>query len=232
MTKFNLTQLVIIPIGINILTAILLYYILPEYIIICVVLLVMATMCYYMLLYFKEIKVFRKIGIDEILFEKSIPHIKDYEIDTNGDFAFWGISAKRFVNENSILNKFIEIGNKEKTIRFLLLNPDCPNLERKAIDEGEDPKIWREEIKMTISRLKDFAKKNNIEIKIRLFDTFPVWRIVMMNNSLMYVTYFIKNRQGILSPLLKLSDDCYDNLYRAFKIQFEDVWKYQSKETT
>lgn len=177
----------------------------------------------------KKLKSINDIGIETVLYGKDRPELNDYEIKTSGDFIFWGISAKRVIEDLTIREKLIEISKRNHSIKFLLLDPNSIHLPRKASDENENAETWKNEIKLSIQKIKEFATNNNMTIEVRTYDFLPIWRLIFMNNDLLYVTYFFKGRQGIQSPLLKLKDDQFDNLYRAFKFQFEEVWSYQSK---
>lgn len=177
----------------------------------------------------RKLRAVNNIGIESVLFDKERPELKDYELKSSGDFAFWGISAKRVIEDLTLRNKLLDISKRGHSIKFLLLDPTSIHLPRKASDENENAEIWKKDIKLSIQKIKEFAASNNINIEVKTYDFLPIWRLIFMNNDLLYVTYFFKGRQGIESPLLKLRDDQYDNLYRAFKFQFEEVWSYQSK---
>jgi hypothetical protein len=138
-------------------------------------------------------------------------------------FYFLGISAKRTVSAPELQEKLIEIGKKGGEIRFLLMNPKSPTLKRKADDEGDDWNAWKKDIEAQINRLKAIGKNNNIKISVKLYDEFPIWRMVIIDTSKMYLHYFLSEQQGPQSPLLEIEEK-KNGIFHSFYREYLELW--------
>lgn len=178
----------------------------------------------------KENNDYKQIGLGTVhFFNENKIEFKDYEVDSSSNFFYWGISAKRIVDDVDLINKIIEVGKKNKEIKFLLLMPNCENLIEKAKKENDDPAIWSDVINNSIKILKAISLKHHIDISIKVVDDFPNWRIVFLGDKLMYLTYYLNGRRGVESPLIKIVDDNNDNLYRPFIQEFNQIWNFKAK---
>jgi hypothetical protein len=167
-------------------------------------------------------------GLSNVFIVKK-PMLTQYLNEVENSFYFWGISAKRTTSTPELQQKLIEIGRKNGDIRFLLFNPKGPELKCKAEDEGDDWRSWEKEISATIQRLKSIAKNNGIDIKIRVFDEFPVWRMTILDCKRIYLQYFLSGKQGPQSPLFVI-DGKLDSLFWPFFLEFKKVWENRSME--
>lgn len=169
-----------------------------------------------------------EIGLKDV-YTTNKPTLLDYLNETDNSFYFFGISAKRTTSTPELQQKLIELGRKDGDIRFLLFNPNGPNLKRKAQDEGDNWQSWEKEISATIERLKSIAKSNNIKIQIRLYDQFPVWRQVIIDRKKIYLNYFLSGKQGPQSPLLEITSR-EDSLFWPYYLEFREIWDNHSVE--
>lgn len=158
------------------------------------------------------------------LFEVSKPELAETITKCENSFKFLGISSKRTISNPIIQKKLISIGHQKGEIKILLLNPDGQFLSIRASDEGESPKAWISDIKATIERLKGLAQREHINIEIRLYDRYPVWRVTIIDNKNMHINFFLKGQQGPESQLLELNNKEND-LFEAFQLEFEQLWE-------
>lgn len=119
--------------------------------------------------------------------------------------------------------KLIELGREKGEIKILLLNPDSKFLIERARDEGESPSAWMSEIRATIERLKALAEREHINIELKLYDQYPIWRIANFDDKEMSVHFFLKDQQGPQSQLLRIWKDDND-LFNALELEFERLW--------
>lgn len=166
------------------------------------------------------------VGIAEILIENK-PQLRDVISTSEHSIYFWGISAKRTTSTPELKKKLIEIGRKGGDIRFLLFNPESPHFKRKAEDEGDNYISWDQEINATIQRLKAIAKKHKINIKIKLYDHFPVWRAIITDKKIIYLNYFQTGKQGPQSPSIQLYDKT-DSIFNPLYTNFMETWDHFS----
>jgi hypothetical protein len=171
------------------------------------------------------------IGIKSVKFGKHIPKISEYNLKTNGDFYFLGISAKRIINNLEIQEKIIQIARTNNhSVKFLLLNPNSTFIQKAADRENTSKEIWQSEIISVVAKIKELKEKNNLNIEVKYYSFMPIWRLIIMNGNLMYLTYFTDNREGIESPMLELIDESDgDNIYRAYKDMFYGIWENWSE---
>lgn len=171
------------------------------------------------------------VGIKSVKFGKHIPKISEYNVTTNGDFYFLGISAKRIINNLEIQNKLIQIARKNNhSVKFLLLNPKSTFISEAAARENTSKEIWQSEITSVVAKIKELKEKHSLNIEVKYYSFMPIWRLVMMNGNLMYLTYFTDNREGIESPLIELVDEADgDNIYRAYRDMFYGIWNNWSE---
>ena len=172
------------------------------------------------------INIENELGINRI-YTKKKPTLEDYVSSISTSFYFWGISAKRTMSNPNLQKKLIEIGHKKGEIKFLLLNPKSTTVARKAEDENDDANSWCNEIQATIQRLKTIEKKYNINIEIRVYDDFPIWRLCVIDRKKIYLNYFLSNQQGPESPLLEMAP-VSNGIFWGFMNEFNETWNNKS----
>jgi len=168
------------------------------------------------------------LGLDHV-YTNNKPSLDDYVTDISTSFYFWGISAKRTTSNPKLQKKMIEIGHKKGEIKFLLLNPKSEVIGRKAEDENDDAASWRSEISATIQRLKSFSKKHNINIEVRIYNDFPIWRMNIINGKRIYLNYFLSNQQGPESPLLEITP-VTNGVFWGYLNEFRETWEHKSEK--
>ena len=171
--------------------------------------------------------VLKHVGITHIAVDKK-PVLVDFINQCDSSFYFFGISAKRTSSTPELHKKLSEIGRRQGDIRFLLFNPESPELKRKAQDENENWESWKNDIYGTIKRLKSLATRDEIKIQVRLYDQFPIWRMYILDNKRIYLHYFLSEKQGPQSPLLILESN-EEALFWPFYLEFIELWD-RSKE--
>jgi hypothetical protein len=73
-------------------------------------------------------------------------------------------------------------------------------------------------------RLKNFAAREQIAIGIRTFDEVPVWRMLAIDRSVLYVNYFLPDLQGPQSPQLEVLVVEHGLAWPLLR-QFEACWR-------
>jgi hypothetical protein len=151
--------------------------------------------------------------------------------DAQSGIDFWGVSANRTARSVSAQRAMLQVGTHGGRIRFLLLDPGCADLARRAADENEDAESWRKEIQSTVVRLTKFSDRNHLGIEIRYFATYPVWRYICIDSTRLRVNWFLPGKPGHHSPELIVAP-VPDGLFWAFRRAFEDAWEAAREEVS
>jgi hypothetical protein len=147
----------------------------------------------------------------------------------NHSFYFWGISGKRTASNPRCREAMIRIGRNGGEIRFLLLSPKSSKLVQRAGDEQEGSEAWINDITATRTRLQQLAERETINIQVRYFDRYPVWRMNIIDRRTIYLNWFLPGKQGPESPELKLSV-VDDGICWPFLREFDDCWEEAADE--
>jgi hypothetical protein len=131
------------------------------------------------------------------------------------------------VNNSKFESAIVALARKGGDVRFLLMDPNSPNLGRRADDEGCSKEIWVQDIKATITRLKDISQKHGASIKIRFFSEYPLWRMLLVDRRLVYLNYFLDRHRFTDSPQITLKNSDM-GLLNVFQKMFDELWESAS----
>jgi hypothetical protein len=150
--------------------------------------------------------------------------VSDILDNVSFSFDFVGISARTMLIEELFIEKLIKSAKGKNKFRFLLLNPNCENVEIKSNEEGDTKSSWENEINASIERLKSLKKEHKLNIEIRLYNSYPIFRQVILNNSIMYFSWYPTGQRGSSSPVMCF-DDSKKSIYQPLKANYEELWK-------
>lgn len=139
-------------------------------------------------------------------------------------FDFIGISARTMLIDELFIDKLIKCAKGKNKFRFLLLNPDCENVEIKSNEEGDIKSSWQNEINASIERLKSLRKEHKLNIEVKIYNSYPIFRQVILNNSTMYFSWYPTGLRGSSSPMMCF-DDSKKSIYQPLKANYEEIWK-------
>lgn len=132
--------------------------------------------------------------------EKLLPahrkSVGDLILEARNEIAFFGISAKRTVTEDAFRRSLERIEHRGIRIRFLLLDPSCEAFEERAREEGEPSDAWRADLQTTMTRLRAYRNNMSLDIQLRYFSTYPIWRAIIVDRERVYVSTFLPGRRG------------------------------------
>lgn len=183
------------------------------------------------LYFFVKIKSLGVSGITQVYKPKHLSTAKALE-KTETFFYFLGVSAKSTANDKEIENQFIRMAQRSGyEIRFLLMSPSAiENIRARAKDENDDHDAWILDMKSSIFRLKKTAERHGLNIQIRLYDEYPLWRMVIIDKKNVFLNYALYSRKINDSPLIKMSNN-NDALCNTFIQSFELLWNKSSTLT-
>jgi len=139
------------------------------------------------------------------------------------EFVFWGISAKSILSNDEFREIMIRKAKGNCEFKFLLLDPKSRFVADKALEEGDTAEGWKNEIEANILRLRQLRDEHHLNIEIKVYDQFPVFRLIIANSNLMYFGWYSGGLQGIRSPLLIVQNN-QGSLYQPARLTFNDLW--------
>jgi len=151
------------------------------------------------------------------------PSITEIAQTVATEFVFWGISAKSILSNDEFREIIIKKAKGNCEFKFLLLDPNSPFVADKALEEGDTAEGWKNEIAANILRLRQLRDEHHLNIEIKVYDQFPVFRLIIANSNLMYFGWYSGGLQGIRSPLLIVQNN-QGSLYQPARLSFNDLW--------
>ncbi len=176
-----------------------------------------------------KIRQYDLAGIKRVYKPKYITTAKALE-KTDSSFYFLGVSAKSTADDKDVEKQFLRLqSNSGYDIKFLLMNPlAIANITARANDENGNVNSWILDMKSSLSNLKNLADKHNIKIQIKLYDEYPLWRMIVIDKKIVFLNYALQKTKINSSPLIKMTNK--DNaLCNTFIRQFDLLWE---KSTT
>lgn len=174
----------------------------------------------------KEEKIRKGIAICD---SESQKHFGSLLSEVQSEICFMGIIAKRTVTSDEFKAFLTARAGRPTRIKFLLLDPDSPIFNQRATDENESSTAWKQDLISTIHRLEHYRKTFNTHIEVRLYDTYPIWRTIILDKQKVVLNFFLKGRRGTESDQVILSNS-EDHWTRAYIEQFDAIWEHHSRE--
>jgi hypothetical protein len=177
---------------------------------------------------FSKIRLMDYIGIYRI--EKNISAGTNTEklLDKVQDnFFLLGRGASRFIEAKNFSEALLRV-DTNKIIKFLILNPEAkaPKIlsKERDVEENHISAVVKNSL-ATINQL----KKQGRNIEVRYYNNpkyIPIFRVVGIDDSELYVSFYNRKETGKKSFQLVLRDNKNDNnLYIAFKKHFDFLWE-------
>jgi hypothetical protein len=91
------------------------------------------------------------------------------------------------------------------------------------MEEGDTVPGWKGEIEASIDRLRLLRDVHKLNIEVRLYDQFPIFRLMFINGSIMYFGWYPIGQQGIRGPLL-IVENAQHSLYEPLRMSFNELW--------
>ncbi len=142
---------------------------------------------------------------------------------------FHGIFASKWVTEPQIRNQFETLldrldGDDDANVRFLLLDPGSESFRRfqSITQETESPESF--------TWLRALSKRHR-SFKVRLYDSLPTFRIIVIDDSLVTVAPYMNvpqewlRERGWESPHIVLAPMAPFPLAKSFELMFRESWR-------
>jgi hypothetical protein len=144
------------------------------------------------------------------------------------EVGFMAIIGERSVKHDKF-KEFVSRGaGGTMHVRLLLLDPETVIFSERAAEEREKAQLWRQDLDGTLQRVKHYREMYNANIDVRLYNVYPVWRIILIDDSKVLVNVFLPGKRGSESDQVVLSD-VNSELSKAFKKYFDVVWEFHSR---
>ena len=151
------------------------------------------------------------------------PTLFDLVKDVTSEFKYMGISARTVLIDDEYIKEMIQKAKGNCVFKFLILDPECSFVEEKAIEEGDTCSGWKKEIEATISRLKKLREKHDLKIEVRTHDTYPIFRMIIINSNNLFFSWYPVGRRGSNSPLSVFSNS-RNSMYEPLTGYFDKLW--------
>ena len=149
---------------------------------------------------------------------------------------FLGIGAGKLHEEQRAFEDAIDrCSRADRAICFLLCSPDSEGLRKIAQSARRDENSFRDVVLETLRALAVLKKNRAKNIQVRLYDDFPVFRLMFINDEICLASHYVlgKGGDGSEAPQMHVirireSRDV-ESLYFGFRSYFERVWREASE---
>jgi hypothetical protein len=146
--------------------------------------------------------------------------------ECNSTFAFMTITGRTSLHRADIEAAIKQRATaKQCKFRFLLLNPESGYLEPFCRNEGSSAEQTRDKIIATTRALLRLASENALDVEVRWYDEYPIWRIVFVDDAVVHVGYYERGRKGYEGPRLVCPQSRHGGLYVPFLNTLEQAWE-------
>lgn len=149
---------------------------------------------------------------------------------------FLGIGAGKLLSYKTEFEKAIDRCSRPGSpIRFLLCHPDSENLKAIARSADKNELSYQKVVMETLKELAYLKHERAKNIEVRLYEDFPTFRLMFINDQLCLASHYMlgKGGDGSDAPQMhvvkKSSSRDVDSLFYGFEEYFERIWK-TSKE--
>jgi hypothetical protein len=174
-----------------------------------------------------QINVLKKMGISRLDSSMSTGfNVRDCINKTNSSLSFLGISGMKWRREAKAMDEMFDLLSWQKgRVRFLLLDPDCEEARKFTSSRKMNHKEFRKDVKATIEYFRQKKKQRGINIEVKLYNSFPAWRITMVDDSYLVLgAYFFESIDGTETPQLIFEGKSEWSFARCIKSTFENEW--------
>jgi hypothetical protein len=165
-------------------------------------------------------------GVSSLRPARSMPELLS---DVESELCFMGIIAKRSISDDRFKSFLRKHAGSSLRVRILLLDPTAQVFLDRALEERESAEGWKQELTSTIERLRHYRQLFNVDVQVRLYSLYPIWRLVIIDKRKVIANCFLEGKRGTESDQFLMEDrDSEAHLAHSFVRHFELVWKYHS----
>ena len=225
---------VLLPLAINILSTIVIYFVDPSNIksnfSLVLNYLLILTLSAIAILFFasKWAKYYLK-GIEDVV-ESTVSGNGSASYILNkskSDFVLMAIAGRKWMDTGVLMDKKIkEIGTRRGNLKFLLLNPNSSECKKLSIAQNLDENHVSNLIFKTLNELANYQKKY-INIEVELYSFMPIFRIVIIDYRTIYLGFYKSElgREGSFQLILRPAEE--QSLFKPINEYFFTIWNSQ-----
>jgi hypothetical protein len=145
--------------------------------------------------------------------------------ECSSTFAFMTITGRTSLHRADIEAAIKERGvTRRCNFRFLLLHPLSRHLVPFCESEGSSIEQTRDKIITTTKSLLRLASENALDVEVRWYDEYPIWRIAALDDVVVHVGYYQRGRKGYEGPRMVCPRSRRGGLYVPFVYALERAW--------
>jgi hypothetical protein len=153
--------------------------------------------------------------------------------EVRDELCFMGIVAKRSISDDLFKEFLRRHAGSHLRLRMLLLDPNSQVFADRANEEKESAEGWRQDLTSTVERLRHYKELFSLDIQVRLYALYPVWRLIIIDHHKVIANCFLEGRRGTESHQLCMQDNGSETQFaHSFVRVFELIWKYHSTSIT
>ena len=148
----------------------------------------------------------------------------------SNSLEFLGIGASKLTRQNNFDEVMGRCHRSHTPIKFLLCDPNNPELQRIAMQAGRDPGEYQRTVRESlriVAQQKKFRARN---IEVRFYQRLPLFRLMFIDEWLCLASpYVFGEGEGGQWPQLHVrrmpSQRDVESLYEPFRRYFQELWR-------
>ncbi len=147
-------------------------------------------------------------------------------------------SAKNIVKFMTISGRSVYSGDVEEVLKtkdtdfrfkLLLFDWDSPYFSQKMQDERrtsqKEIELARNKARSVARNFLELSQYININLEIRLYKQYPVWRFMIIDNKIAYIGYYPKDKRGYEGPMFIHNSEESGSLFYPMNQYFDMLWE-------
>jgi hypothetical protein len=143
---------------------------------------------------------------------------------------FLGIGANKLTRETEPFEGAMQRCHRSHTpIRFLLCNPNNPELQSIAKQAGRDPEEYQRTVKESLRVIAKQKHERSRNVEVRFYDQLPLFRLMFIDGWFCLASHYVFGEgDGSQWPQLHVrkieSQRDVGSLYEPFRRYYEELW--------
>lgn len=147
---------------------------------------------------------------------------------------FLGIASSKWLNDEKLMEKTIRrlCSDNSGGIEFLLLNPNSDYAKRMDLACSNGKKLTTESINKCLAKLSNIilkiCKDNNMynieNFQIRLYSRFPIYRLIIVDDESIYMSFYEPGSDGRNNSQIKISGKRKNSTYKCLINYYNQLW--------
>ena len=179
---------------------------------------------------------FKALGFSKIIgssvFGEACP--KNIMKKSRRKIRFLGIASSKWLNDERLMEETIRrlCSDGSGGIEFLLLNPNSDYAKRMDLACSKGKRTTTESINTCLSKLSNIilkiCKDNNMynieSFQIRLYSRFPIYRLIIVDDECIYMSFYEPGSDGRNNSQVKISGKRKNATYKCLINYYNQLW--------